>query len=374
VSKEWLGHLALSQQIPPNLACQFFMPAARRENLRSKIPPRQTPGAPRHFLVFAGTLLVALATHPLSASESTVTLVTAPQQTTARPLSPAEPVAAAPVKKPENSNKTNLLPTFSPFVTPAIPGPFVMSPRISSATPAVPAPATVILPQKLGPKEADVEPALPSPTVELRTAPQRLIAAEGPIEAEPTNVVAFETLPPTERTNVLIGEPVPAPNATQPNPATIFGLRPMSSLSTNISIPPTKDEESLPEDAALRRFEEEGLIAHAGDVGRDWALTDYRWEASCLCHGPVLFEQLNAERYGITYGCLQPIVSGAHFFVTVPALPYKVWAQGHDHCQYALGYYRPGSYATPQCYKPRISADASLFEAGVILGLIYILP
>jgi hypothetical protein len=87
-----------------------------------------------------------------------------------------------------------------------------------------------------------------------------------------------------------------------------------------------------------------------------------------------LFEQLNAERYGITYGCLQPIVSGAHFFVTVPALPYKVWAQGHDHCQYVLGYYRPGSYAKPQCYKPRISADAGMFEAGVILGLIYILP
>jgi hypothetical protein len=103
-------------------------------------------------------------------------------------------------------------------------------------------------------------------------------------------------------------------------------------------------------------------------------VTDYRWEASKLCHGPLLFEQLNAERYGITYGCMQPVVSAAHFFVTVPALPYKVWAQGHDHCQYVLGFYRPGSPAKPQCYRPRISADAGLFEAGVIVGLIYILP
>jgi hypothetical protein len=67
-------------------------------------------------------------------------------------------------------------------------------------------------------------------------------------------------------------------------------------------------------------------------------------------------------------------MSSLHFFATIPALPYKVWAHGHDHCQYALGYYRPGSWASPQRYRARLSADAALFEAGIIVGLIYILP
>lgn len=168
-------------------------------------------------------------------------------------------------------------------------------------------------------------------------------------------------------------EDVPSPEpAADHRAANNFGLKPMSAMS--IDIAPSQGEGGHPEDFAAARFDQEQTINPAQNIGRQWALTDYRWEASMLCHGPLLFEQVNAERYGITYGCLQPMISGAHFFATVPALPYKVWANGHDQRQYALGYYRPGSYARPQCYKPRISADASLFEAGVILGLIYVLP
>jgi hypothetical protein len=169
-----------------------------------------------------------------------------------------------------------------------------------------------------------------------------------------------------------IEEVEPSEPAVDSQAASTFGLKPMSAMSINIAAP--KGDGGHPQDFAAARFDREGSIDPAQRVGRDWGMVDYRWEASMLCHGPLLFEQLNAERYGITYGCLQPVISGAHFFATVPALPYKVWANGHDQCQYALGYYRPGSCARPQSYKPRVSADASLFEAGVILGLIYVLP
>lgn len=187
-------------------------------------------------------------------------------------------------------------------------------------------------------------------------------------ETLPPAAPAIEELPeyqPEEAIEeVSTPEPIDAPNP--------FGLKPLAQLSTNILVPQPQD--GLPDDLAAARFDREDLILNAQCAGRDWALTDYRWEASRLCHGPILFEQLNAERYGITYGCCQPIMSSLHFFATIPALPYKVWANGHDHCQYALGYYRPGSWASPQRYRARLSADAALFEAGIIVGLIYILP
>jgi hypothetical protein len=164
---------------------------------------------------------------------------------------------------------------------------------------------------------------------------------------------------------------VPQAEYTAAEQATTFGLKPLSRLSIEFAAHDPKGE--LPANVAADRFAQENRLASAVGAGRYWAMTNYHWDAPLLCHEPLLFEQLNAERYGITYGWMQPIVSGAHFFVTVPALPYKIVAQGH--CpQYTLGYYRPGSCARPQCYKPNISAKAGLFEAGVILGMIFILP
>lgn len=232
---------------------------------------------------------------------------------------------------------------------------------------------------------ADAQLAAPSPRAQVARplsapVPIRLPAINTSCQAGPgqhSQAILLTTF--QEEANASIPqETLPAEELASPEPdadteaASNFGLKPMSAMS--IDIAPPQGEGGHPEDFAAARFERERIIDPAQDVGRDWALTDYRWEASMLCHAPLLFEQVNAERYGITYGCLQPLVSGAHFFATIPAVPYKVWANGHDQRQYALGYYRPGSYAEPQCYKPRISADAGLFEAGVILGLIYALP
>ena len=57
------------------------------------------------------------------------------------------------------------------------------------------------------------------------------------------------------------------------------------------------NEDEIPADVAASRFKEEGLIADAGSVGRDWTMTDYRWNASLLCHGPVLFGNRSVKPY-----------------------------------------------------------------------------
>ncbi len=79
---------------------------------------------------------------------------------------------------------------------------------------------------------------------------------------------------------------------------------------------------------------------------RNWEPHVMTWKASNLCHKPLYFEEVNLERYGHTAGpFLQPIVSSAHFFANISALPYKMGVHSPCECQYALGYYRPGNCA-----------------------------
>jgi hypothetical protein len=77
---------------------------------------------------------------------------------------------------------------------------------------------------------------------------------------------------------------------------------------------------------------------------RCWSGFNYHWDATCLCHRPLYFEEINLERYGYGCGwCLQPAASAAHFFGTVPALPYLAAVDCPHECIYTLGHYRPGS-------------------------------
>jgi hypothetical protein len=99
------------------------------------------------------------------------------------------------------------------------------------------------------------------------------------------------------------------------------------------------------------------------------------WTASRLYHKPLYFEQPQLERYGHTWGpFVQPIMSGAHFFGTVPFLPFAMGLEPPGECIYTLGHYRPGNCApwlletTPRNLRPY------LFESGVGAGLFFLIP
>ena len=110
-------------------------------------------------------------------------------------------------------------------------------------------------------------------------------------------------------------------------------------------------------------------------MNRTWMPTTYTWKASGLCHKPLYFEEVALERYGHSTGPIsQPIVSGAHFFATLPLLPYKMGLNAPWECKYALGYYRPGSCA-PYIVPPiPISGRAIAAEAAAVSGAIFIFP
>ncbi len=122
----------------------------------------------------------------------------------------------------------------------------------------------------------------------------------------------------------------------------------------------------LPRDCPLREIEFEP---------RHWAQTTFLWKASALCHKPLYFEDVHLERYGHSWGpLLQPVMSGAHFFGNVLALPYKAGMYPPQECMYTLGYYRPGSCAPYMLDPIPISVRGAVVAGGIWTGGVYAIP
>ncbi len=108
---------------------------------------------------------------------------------------------------------------------------------------------------------------------------------------------------------------------------------------------------------------------------RAWDLVTMTWKASALCHKPLYFEEVGLERYGHSMGpVLEPVHSGAHFFLNVAFLPYKMGIHPPHECQYALGYYRPGNCAPWLVPQVPLSLRGALVQGTAALGVVYLLP
>ena len=108
---------------------------------------------------------------------------------------------------------------------------------------------------------------------------------------------------------------------------------------------------------------------------RRFVTTTFTWKAAGYCHKPLYFEDWALERYGHSHGGLvDPFVSAAHFFVTLPVLPYKMGVELPWECVYPLGYYRPGSCAPWTVPAVPISIRGFAVEAATVTGLVFLLP
>ncbi len=108
---------------------------------------------------------------------------------------------------------------------------------------------------------------------------------------------------------------------------------------------------------------------------RRFASTMVTWKAAGYCHKPLYFEHWSLERYGHSRGLVaDSLCSAAHFFVTLPVLPYKMGVELPWECVYPLGYYRPGSCAPWTVPAVPISPRGFAVEAATITGLVFLLP
>src|SRR5262249_35980113 len=116
-------------------------------------------------------------------------------------------------------------------------------------------------------------------------------------------------------------EELPPGDAPRPLPTVeAWDLKPIGDVSLNIDAPAGE----FPEDFAATYRAAAGEYSDQSNLeATGWGYA-YYWQASAFCHGPLYFEEVNLERYGYSFGVLQPAVSGAHFFGTLPLLPYKM--------------------------------------------------
>jgi hypothetical protein len=108
---------------------------------------------------------------------------------------------------------------------------------------------------------------------------------------------------------------------------------------------------------------------------RRFATTMFTWKAAGYCHKPLYFEDWQLERYGHSHGPLaDPFFSAAHFFTTLPVLPYKMGVELPWECVYPLGYYRPGDCAPWTVPAIPISLRGMAVEAATVTGLVFLFP
>ncbi len=162
------------------------------------------------------------------------------------------------------------------------------------------------------------------------------------------------------------------PSFLKPPPKELLrrGLQPLST-----ELPDTRTREGLmPPDASAGLF---GLteIDPQPDRGLEWTRIRYHWAASGNRYRPLYFEDAMLERHGqARHPLVQPLASGTRFFLTCPALPYAALVNPPRPATSALGHFRPGDGTPLLLQRPPLQADAGLFEAGMVVGLIFIIP
>jgi hypothetical protein len=109
-------------------------------------------------------------------------------------------------------------------------------------------------------------------------------------------------------------------------------------------------------------------------AGRAWPRQAVFAEPSYVCYGHLLFEQINAERYGWDLGPIHMLVSPAIFFLDVAVLPYNLAAHACCPCECSSGYCLPGSCVPLMLYPPELSASGAIAEAATIGLLLVIFP
>jgi hypothetical protein len=99
------------------------------------------------------------------------------------------------------------------------------------------------------------------------------------------------------------------------------------------------------------------------------------WQPTNMMYRPTYFDDVPLERYGQSI-CphLQPVISGARFFGTVPLLPYKMGYLCPHECISDAGLYRPGSPAP--CMRERLpfTVRGALYQAAAVTGAAVAIP
>jgi hypothetical protein len=185
-------------------------------------------------------------------------------------------------------------------------------------------------------------------------------------------------------------------------------FQPLDALTASGAVQASNSEQQrlleLPRNCAREYFEAFDKFYKGGP----WEDRTPLGMAYLFCHKPLYFEDANLERCGYIVGkdcccccsdwccndscsqegccrdgccgccCgshLQPLVSAAYFFGTIPLLPYKMTVDCPCECVPSLGRCPEGCrYSCCENYLPPWDFQAALVEAAVITGAFFVIP
>jgi hypothetical protein len=206
---------------------------------------------------------------------------------------------------------------------------------------------------------------------------ERIPAVE-PLRSAETMRPTGHTLPP----RVSLGQ-TPTMTAGEPTAElpTALRIKPLRDISLDIT-PPTLTSDQQQPIAPPTDFAAEALPQLAAEqpfVRGELAAAGFDWHPSPeglnFCYQPLYFEEVNAERYGHSFGILQPAVSAVAFYGRIPILPYMAFARPARRCTYHAHWALPGYKIPrwePQPIVPSVSGAAA--ETAVIYGLVLLIP
>jgi hypothetical protein len=189
-----------------------------------------------------------------------------------------------------------------------------------------------------------------TPPADVVSSTENLVPEEELSGADNRFIVQSEAAQSQEE----LAEPTPRPGAFEeiqpgpivsPNVGTSFPVRDIRNISLDIAPPPLVDDRGQPlpapadyataDFAAAPSLERNVLLGFSDAVGIAPAGLEF-------CYQPLYFEEVNLERYGRSFGILQPVVSGGQFYTRTALLPYHVFAQPARRCTWHPHWTLPG--------------------------------
>jgi hypothetical protein len=116
-------------------------------------------------------------------------------------------------------------------------------------------------------------------------------------------------------------------------------------------------------------FPAEPPLPAEGFVARHWPMMVEHAVPSYVCYCPLMFEQINMERYGWDLGIVSVLASPAIFFFDAAILPYNLGAAACRPYECSAGYCLPGDPVPLKLYPPEWSLSGALAE-GAAIGLV----
>jgi hypothetical protein len=121
-------------------------------------------------------------------------------------------------------------------------------------------------------------------------------------------------------------------------------------------------------------FPDEPVLSREKYKGRSFPPTVETAEPYYVCYGRLLFEDINAERYGWDLGAVGPAVSAGKFLVNLATVPYHLCVRPCQQYECSAGYCLPGDPVPYLLYPPEISITGLTAEGATLAALCALFP